>query len=187
MPLSVEQRRQLERRLLEERERATTELGRLGRRFARRSRTPTATSRTSAPPADQGTDEFDRQFDSAAETRVSRELAEIDAALERLLRGPGAVRPRRAHGRRDPVRAARADPVGAAARRRASRTMTATRGRGTTARPHPRDRPTRWSNAGGEWQPEAARLPPVLVPDRPHPGATAIVIAAWLLQLLATR
>jgi RNA polymerase-binding transcription factor DksA len=89
MPLSVEQRRQLERRLLEERERATTELGRLARRFAETEQDADGDlSNFPFHPADQGTDEFDRQLDSAEESRLSRELAEIDAALERLYGDP---------------------------------------------------------------------------------------------------
>jgi RNA polymerase-binding transcription factor DksA len=89
MPLSVDQRRQLERRLHEERERATTELGRLARRFAETGQDADGDlSNFPLHPADQGTDEFDRQFDSAEETRLSRELAEIDAALERLYDDP---------------------------------------------------------------------------------------------------
>lgn len=34
--------------------------------------------------------------------------------------------------------------------------------------------------------PASGGVPPVLVPDRPHPAATVLVIAAWLLQLVAT-
>ncbi|CAA9336798.1 MAG: hypothetical protein AVDCRST_MAG40-2208 [uncultured Gemmatimonadaceae bacterium] len=89
MPLSADQRRELERRLLEERERATSELGRLGRRFAETEQDADGDLSTYPfHPADQGTDEFDRQLDSAEETRVSRELSEIDAALERLYERP---------------------------------------------------------------------------------------------------
>ena len=89
MPLSGGQRTHLERRLLEERERVGTALGRLGRRFAETEQDADGDlSNFPLHPADQGTDEFDRQLDSAEETRVSRELAEIDAALERLYEDP---------------------------------------------------------------------------------------------------
>ena len=38
--------------------------------------------------ADRGTDTMDEELDTSNATRISRELAEIDAALERLYRTP---------------------------------------------------------------------------------------------------
>jgi RNA polymerase-binding transcription factor len=89
MPLSDDQRTHLEHRLLDERERVVTALGRLGQRFAETEQDAAGDlSKMPLHPADEGTDEFDRELDAAEETRLSRELAEIDAALERLYRDP---------------------------------------------------------------------------------------------------
>lgn len=89
MPLSSDQRDRLERRLLDERERATADLARLSRRFAETEQDEDGDlSKVPFHPADKGTDEFDRELAAQEETRVSRELAEIDAALERLYAAP---------------------------------------------------------------------------------------------------
>ena len=89
MPLSADQRDRIARRLLEERERATTALAQLGRRFAQTEQDADGDlSTVPIHPADMGTDEFGRQLDANEETRLTRELAEIDAALERLYRDP---------------------------------------------------------------------------------------------------
>ena len=89
MPLSNDQRSRLERRLLEERERTAATLGRLSQRFAETEQDDDGDlSKVPFHPADKGTDAFDREFDAVQETRLSHELAEIDAALDRLYREP---------------------------------------------------------------------------------------------------
>ena len=89
MPLSRDQRTHLERRLLEERERIVTALGRLGRRFAETEQDAAGDlSKMPFHPADQGTDESDRELDAEEETRLGAELDEVQAALERLYREP---------------------------------------------------------------------------------------------------
>lgn len=89
MSLSDAQRTHLEHRLLEERERATTALTRLGRQFAQTAQEADG-GLTTLPfhPADLGTDEIDRQVDAEEETRIGGELAAIDAALARLYADP---------------------------------------------------------------------------------------------------
>ena len=89
MPLTEEQRAHIEQRLHEERARAVEALTALDGRL--RTSVPDASGDlTSIPlhPADLGTDEFAREMDAEDETRVGRELAEIDAALERLYAAP---------------------------------------------------------------------------------------------------
>ena len=89
MPLSAEQRHYLERRLLEERRRVLTDLGRY-------SEQTTATEQersgdlTVVPlhAADLGTDANRRELDASNAARESMELEEIDAALERLYHTP---------------------------------------------------------------------------------------------------
>ncbi|HKG90930.1 MAG TPA: hypothetical protein VKA84_03490 [Gemmatimonadaceae bacterium] len=89
MPLSGSQRAHLERRLVEERERVAEALRRLGGRFAETGQDAAGDlSKMPFHPADEGTDEIGREIDAAEETRLGRELAEIDAALERLYRQP---------------------------------------------------------------------------------------------------
>jgi len=89
MSLSDDQRAHLEHRLLDERARVVTALGRLGERFAETEQDAAGDlSKMPLHPADEGTDEFDRELDAAEETRLSRELAAIDAALERLYQHP---------------------------------------------------------------------------------------------------
>jgi RNA polymerase-binding transcription factor DksA len=90
MALTEEQRRHLERRLQEERASA---LGRLDRSLAEHTGEDAqdrAGDLTVMPfhPADLGTDAMQEELDASNETRTSRELAEIDAALERLYRTP---------------------------------------------------------------------------------------------------
>ncbi len=90
MPLSDEQRAYLERRLEEERARV---LGALNRGVAEHSRAEERerAGDLSAVPlhlADIGTDAIQEEIDAANETRESNELAEIDAALERLRQDP---------------------------------------------------------------------------------------------------
>lgn len=90
MSLTAAQRKILERRLRDERERA---LGSLNRTLAERasaSEQDRAGDLTLLPlhPADLGTDEIDTELDVSNATRISQELAEIDAALERLYAAP---------------------------------------------------------------------------------------------------
>jgi RNA polymerase-binding transcription factor DksA len=90
MSLTAAQRQHLERRLREERARALRALNRSidGRSDAtERDRTGDLTT---APLhlADRGTDTMEAELDASNAARLSRELAEIDAALERLYRDP---------------------------------------------------------------------------------------------------
>ena len=90
MPLSEAQRYHLERRLREERGRALELLNAgLAERAAgdERERAGDLTARPFHP-ADRGTDTMADELDAANATRVSRELADIDDALERLYRTP---------------------------------------------------------------------------------------------------
>lgn len=90
MPLTTEQLRQLEQRLLEERERVQ-QLLRDARGDGAQESEQAQDGDLSAVPmhmADRGTDTMQEEFDAANATRVSRELAEIDAALDRLYRTP---------------------------------------------------------------------------------------------------
>ena len=89
MALTDDQRRHLERRLREERERALT--------IVRRYDEQRGTSLTAADGdissypfhlADRGTDSFDQEMTAQLAQRASRELEEIDAALQRLYDAP---------------------------------------------------------------------------------------------------
>jgi RNA polymerase-binding transcription factor DksA len=89
MALTEDQRRHLERRLHEERERALE--------IIRRYDEQRDTSLTAADGditdypfhlADQGTDSFDEDLTATLAERASRELEEIDAALQRLYENP---------------------------------------------------------------------------------------------------
>ena len=64
-------------------------LDRIGQSFAQTEQDAAGDlSKVPLHPADEGTDVFDRELDAAEETRLSRELAAIDAALERLYQRP---------------------------------------------------------------------------------------------------
>jgi len=79
MALSPPQRKHLEARLLEERTRVVEALARYNR----------ATRDTlQQEPGDRGTDTADQELDTVNAPRETAELAEIDAALERLYRRP---------------------------------------------------------------------------------------------------
>jgi DnaK suppressor protein len=88
--MTEDQRHYLENRLLDER------AERLRRLDAYRAEEGTASERdrsgdlSAVPhhPADLGTDTMQAELDAAAASRESRELEEIDAALERLYREP---------------------------------------------------------------------------------------------------
>ena len=89
MALNEEQRRYLERRLLEERARAQSVL----RRFDDgRDASPTAAAGDLSDypfhTADHGTDSYDQDMDTVHAERASRELEAIDDALRRLYETP---------------------------------------------------------------------------------------------------
>ena len=90
MALSATQRKHLERRLLDERARAQRTLSRSVAENADGDEQDRAGDLTSMPlhMADLGTDTMQQELDASNATRVSRELAEIDAALERLYQAP---------------------------------------------------------------------------------------------------
>jgi DnaK suppressor protein len=90
MSLSDAQRRHLERRLHEERARLQRDLNRSLAVQEQEDEQDRAGDLTKYPfhPADLGTDTMDAELDVSNETRMSGELAEIDAALDRLYRTP---------------------------------------------------------------------------------------------------
>lgn len=90
MPLTNEQRRYLEKRLQDERERALQLVNRIVADRSGESEQDASGDLTLMPfhPADLGTDEIDEALDESNATRASQELAEIDAALERLYQSP---------------------------------------------------------------------------------------------------
>lgn len=90
MTLSKAKRQRLERRLLDERAQALRTLGQSVTEMADEDEQDRAGDLTSIPlhPADLGTDTMQEELDASNATRVSRELAEIDAALERLYKTP---------------------------------------------------------------------------------------------------
>lgn len=88
MGLTDDQRRHLEARLREERERAQAVVRRYDEE---RGGNPGADGDLSNYPfhlADQGTDSFDQELTAQLAERASRDLAEIDAALQRLYEAP---------------------------------------------------------------------------------------------------
>jgi DnaK suppressor protein len=90
MSLTSEQRTQLEHRLQEERTRALQLLHQGQADHGDSTDQEVAGNLTKMPfhLADLGTDTMDSELDASNATRVSRELAEIDEALERLYRAP---------------------------------------------------------------------------------------------------
>lgn len=90
MPLSEQQRRHLEQRLLEERDRLRRDLGAAEAEQASGEERQRAGDLSVFPSdmADRGTDTIDDEIDTANAERMSRELTEIDAALERLYQHP---------------------------------------------------------------------------------------------------
>jgi DnaK suppressor protein len=90
MALTAEQRTHLEQRLLEERARALRVLNRSLEEHSEESEQDRSGDLTSVPfhVADRGTDTMQTEMEASMSTRVSRELAEIDAALERLYQHP---------------------------------------------------------------------------------------------------
>jgi DnaK suppressor protein len=90
MALTESQRGQLERELQDERRRAQRALDRSIDVHTEASGQARAGDTTTAPlhPADLGTDTMQAELDASNASRISRQLAEIDAALERLHRDP---------------------------------------------------------------------------------------------------
>ena len=90
MPLSEAQRRHLEELLKEERARAMRALNRSLTENSEDDEQDRSGDLTVMPfhPADLGTDTMQAELDAANDARISRELAEIDAALDRLYRSP---------------------------------------------------------------------------------------------------
>jgi DnaK suppressor protein len=90
MSLSDAQRRHLERRLQEERARLQRDLDRSLAVQEQEDEQDRAGDLTRYPfhPGDLGTDTMDAELEGSNETRMSGELAEIDAALDRLYRTP---------------------------------------------------------------------------------------------------
>src|SRR3954470_14411032 len=90
MPLTAEQRTHLEHRLQEERARALRTLNQSIDENSGESEQDRAGDLTSVPfhIADRGTDTMQTELEASIATRVSSELAEIDAALDRLYRNP---------------------------------------------------------------------------------------------------
>jgi RNA polymerase-binding transcription factor DksA len=90
MALSEQQREELEHRLQDERARALRSLNRGMADRAGESEQDRSGDLSSIPfhMADLGTDTMQEELDASNATRVSDELAEIDAALERLYRNP---------------------------------------------------------------------------------------------------
>jgi DnaK suppressor protein len=85
--LTEPQRRHLEHRLQEERERAL----RVVRRYDEGRSNPMDDGDISNypfHPADQGTDTYDQELSTDLAERATRELQEIDAALQRLYENP---------------------------------------------------------------------------------------------------
>lgn len=90
MPLTATQRRHLARRLQEERARALRTLNATVDEHAEADDQDRSGDLSVVPfhPADLGTDTMQAELDASNATRVSRELAEIDAAIERLQKHP---------------------------------------------------------------------------------------------------
>ena len=90
MSLTTDQRSHLEKRLRDERARALQLLNRIVADRSSSSEQEGSGDLTLMPlhPADLGTDTMNEELDESNATRASRELSEIDAALERLYRSP---------------------------------------------------------------------------------------------------
>jgi DnaK suppressor protein len=90
MPLTREQLDHLERRLREERERVLRRIQDFTDTEAERDGDEPAGELSKFPqhPADLGTDTQNEELEATLATRRTGELAEIDAALERLARSP---------------------------------------------------------------------------------------------------
>ena len=89
MTLTSGQLKHIEKRLKDERERALTALNRTVDEFAESDQDRTG-DLTSMPlhMADVGTDTMQEDLEASNQTRISRELADIDDALTRLYESP---------------------------------------------------------------------------------------------------
>ena len=90
MSLTVEQRTHLEHRLRDERARAVQLLNGIATEQGAESQQEEAGDLSLMPThlADLGTDTMNQELDESNATRASRELSDIDAALERLYKTP---------------------------------------------------------------------------------------------------
>jgi DnaK suppressor protein len=90
MSLTTEQRKYLEKRLQDERARTVQLLNGIVADRSSSSEQDATGDLTLMPlhPADLGTDTMNEELDESNATRASRELNEIDAALERLYKSP---------------------------------------------------------------------------------------------------
>ena len=90
MSLNKQQLDHIEKRLHEERERTLQVLNGILADTTTLTEQDAAGDLSKMPfhPADLATDEINREVDESNATRASRELAEIDAALERLYKSP---------------------------------------------------------------------------------------------------
>jgi RNA polymerase-binding transcription factor DksA len=90
MPLTREQLRHLEQRLLDERARAEALLNQIVEERAAGTEFAQSGDLSVMPfhPADRGTDASDEDLSLSNATRASAELGEIDAALDRLRKAP---------------------------------------------------------------------------------------------------
>ncbi len=90
MALTQKQRDHLMRRLQEERARALAALNRSVAESSADTEEERSGDMSTMPThqADLGTDTMQQELDAANDTRISRELAEIDDALERLVQNP---------------------------------------------------------------------------------------------------
>lgn len=89
MALTKRQRDHLEKRLREERERVLRALGEYNTELADAQQEAAGDlSKFPTHPADEGTDTFDRELDAQEASRLTHELEEIDAALERFYHAP---------------------------------------------------------------------------------------------------
>lgn len=89
MPLTNTQREHLEKRLRDERKRVLRALGRYENELATTEQ-DAAGDLTKYPlhSADEGTEMFDRELDAQESSRLTRELEDIDDAMERLYHTP---------------------------------------------------------------------------------------------------
>jgi DnaK suppressor protein len=90
VPLSKQQLKHLERRLKDERARLVDSLNRSVADYSGSTDQERSGDLTSMPlhMADIGSDTMQEELDASNATRISRELAEIDAALERIYQSP---------------------------------------------------------------------------------------------------
>ena len=90
MPLTNAERDHIEKRLQEERERTLKVLNGILADTSSLTEQDAAGDLSKMPfhPADLATDEINREVDQSNASRASKELAEIDAALERLYSSP---------------------------------------------------------------------------------------------------